>query len=337
MAKTTKILIVKPRGLGDVVLSTIVLKNLKANFDNVTIDYLTEKFAKPVLLFNPYINQIFTFPDNFFELIKLIKVLFNKNYDYIFDFYSNPRTAFLTFLIRGKVKLGYDKRGRRYAYDVKVRMEDPNLHSALAHIEFLKKIKLKIESEEILYYITNEEIEFAKNFFKNNSLSNNYVAIVPGGGWSSKRCEPKKFVEFCKAINKKFNYKFLILYGDDDSKDAEEIYTSIPEISHLAGKTSIRQMVALISQCKATIANDSGPMHLSAAIKVPTLGIFGPTNPYAHAPFGKNCSFVRKDDLECIQCNLLVCPRNHECMLELDANEVVNEFSKIVLHNRYEN
>jgi len=328
-----KILIIKPRGIGDVILSTIVLKNLKENLPECEIHYLTESFAAPVLENNPFVSKIYTFGKTLFQNIALIRELRKEKYDIIFDFYSNPRTAQFTFLTKAKLRIGYDKRGRNYAYNLKIKITDPNLHSALAHLKFLQEIGLKTQSEEILYFITESEKSFARKFFEENHLGENCIGIIPGGGWSSKRCEPEKFAEICKAINEKWNFNFLILHGKEDFEDAEKIHSLIPEISLLAPDTSLREMVALISQCKVVIANDSGPMHLSAALEIPTIGIFGPTNPYAHRPFCKKCFWVRNENLDCIQCNLTECPKKHECMLDLDPQIVIDKLELILAEN----
>lgn len=324
-----KILIIKPRGIGDLILSTIVLKNLKAEFSECEIHYLTESFAAPILKHNPYITKIFEFKKSFFENLKLIIQLRKEQYDIIFDFYSNPRTAQFTFLTKAKIKAGYDKRGRRYAYDIKVNLTDPNLHSALAHLEFLKLLNIRTDYKELVYQITDEEKKFADEFFRTTNISKNCIGIIPGGGWSSKRCEPEKFAEICTLVHELFGSQFLIIYGNEDKNDALKIYKLTSEFSLLAPETSIRQMVALISKCRSVIANDSGPMHLSAAIGIPTIGIFGPTNPYAHGPFGENGYWVRNESLDCIQCNLRECNRNHECMIELNPQLVIEKLEII--------
>jgi lipopolysaccharide heptosyltransferase II len=324
-----KILIIKPRGIGDLILSTIVLKNLKAKFPECEIHYLTESFAAPLLKFNPFITKIFEFKNSFFENIKLILQLRKERYDIIFDFYSNPKTAQFTFLTKAKIKVGYDKLGRNYAYNFKVKLTEPNLHSAFAHLEFLKILNIKTQFQELLYFITTEEKKFADEYFQVNKISEDCIGIIPGGGWNSKRCEPEKFAEICNLIHQKFGSQFLILYGEDDKNDAQKIYEQTSGFSHLGPETSIREMVALISKCKAVIANDSGPMHLSAALGIPTIGIFGPTNPYAHRPFGKDCFWVRNENLDCIQCNLRECNRNHECMKELNPELVIEKLEII--------
>ncbi|MFN4112092.1 MAG: glycosyltransferase family 9 protein, partial [Ignavibacteria bacterium] len=181
-----KILLIKPRGIGDLILSTIVLKNIKSEINDCEIHYLTEKFAAPVLENNPFITRIHKFGNSLKDNIKLISQLRKENYDIIFDFYSNPRTAQFTFLTKATLKVGYGKRGRNYAYHIKIKIDDPDMHSALAHLEFLNAIGINVTSKEILYFISDEEKFFSDQYFSKNKLDKNCIGIIPGGGWASK-------------------------------------------------------------------------------------------------------------------------------------------------------
>jgi ADP-heptose:LPS heptosyltransferase len=95
-------------------------------------------------------------------------------------------------------------------------------------------------------------------------------------------------------------------------------------------ETSFGELSALIEKCDLIIANDSGPMHVAAALGIPTIGIFGPTNPDNHNPFSANSDYVIKRDLHCIICNKLVCPYHHECMLELNPKDFVIRAKKLL-------
>ncbi len=92
----------------------------------------------------------------------------------------------------------------------------------------------------------------------------------------------------------------------------------------------MESLSGLIKNCDIIIANDSGPMHIAAALGVPTLGIFGPTNPKAHGPYSPNSDYVIKEDLHCIICNKLVCPYKHECMTELPVEEVLKTVGNLL-------
>ena len=117
----------------------------------------------------------------------------------------------------------------------------------------------------------------------------------------------------------------LILWGPGDEKDIGQIKTKLKKQVTIAPETDINDMAALIGKCDMVIANDSGPMHIAAALNVPTIGLFGPTEPKKHGPYSENSAYIIKDDLDCIMCNKLECPFDHECMKELSVKEVLTK------------
>lgn len=320
-----KILVIKPRGIGDIVLSTIVLDNLKRHFSIAKIDYLTENFAKYTLKYNPLINKVISFSKKDFPL-KVALNLRKEKYDLVIDLWSNPRSAQITFFSGAKYRAGFAYRGRKYAYNILGTSEKGNHHSAEHNLELLKSIGVPIHSKIIHYYTGEVERLFAEEFFTKHFSQNELVfGIIPSGGWDSKRCNKKKWVEICSAVIEKYKGKILILWGPGDEIDAEFIKENLNHNCILAPKSSLEQMAALIEKCNLVIANDSGPMHISAALGIPTLGIFGPTNPKAHGPYSKKSDYVIKEDLHCIICNKLVCPYEHECMTQLNVNLVLQK------------
>lgn len=330
-AQIKKIICIKPRGIGDIVLSTIVLENLHKHFPNANIDYLTEHFAKPALLNNPLVNKILTMHKKDFSL-KVAMKLRKEKYDIVIDLWSNPRSAQITFFSGAKYKVGYAYRGRRYAYNILGTSSKGELHSAEHNLELLKVLNVKIISKNIHYYVGYLDDISAKEYFRVQDLNDKMVfGIIPSGGWDSKRCNKEKWVEICVESIKIFSCKILVLWGPGDEGDAIFIKEKIGDNCILAPKSSITLMAALISKCNLIIANDSGPMHISAALKVPTLGIFGPTNPKAHRPYSINSDYIIKDDLDCIICNKLICPLLHECMTKLDVKIVIEKI-KVLLN-----
>ena len=153
--------------------------------------------------------------------------------------------------------------------------------------------------------------------------NNTIIGIIPSGGWDSKRCDAEKWIEICIALNNKFDVFLLLLWGPGDEKDVEKIKSKLMDEIIVAPETDVDEMAALINNCDVIIANDSGPMHISAALDIPTLGIFGPTDPKKHGPYSANSDYIIKDDLHCIICNKLTCPYDHECMKELPIDEVI--------------
>lgn len=325
-----KILCIKPRGIGDIVLSTIILDNLIAHYPKVMIDYLTEHFAKHSVSNNPLVHKVLTMKKTEFVL-KVAWRIRKEKYDVVIDLWSNPRSAQITFLSGVKYRVGYAYRGRKYAYNILGTSGKGDHHSAEHNLELLTPLGANIISKNIHYFLGVLEKIFADDFFTDNKLNEEDVfGIIPAGGWESKRCDKEKWVEICDEVVKKFNCKILVLWGPGDESDAEFIKSKLGVNCLLAPKSSLPQMAALISKCDLIIANDSGPMHIAAALGVKTLGIFGPTNPKAHGPYSQNSDYIIKDDLHCIICNKLICPFQHECMRELKVEVIIKKVSSLI-------
>jgi len=326
-----KILCIKPRGIGDIILSTIVLENLNTALPHSEIHYLTEEFAKRAVENNPFVSKILTFKrdDLVFKTINKVR---REKYDLVFDFWSNPKTAQITFLSGAKYRLGFEKRGRKYAYNLIGTPGSLGKHAAKDNLVLLNILDIPIVSKKIIYNTVIKEQLFAENFLKEKiNLNDSYlIGIIPSGGWESKRCEPIKWIEICIEIQKNIPAKFIILWGPGDEADAKAILEGLKFNPLIAPNTTFGQLSGFIEKCDLIIANDSGPMHVAAALNIPTIGIFGPTNPENHKPFSDKSDFVIKTDLHCIICNKLICPYSHECMKELDSNEFVTKSKKLL-------
>jgi lipopolysaccharide heptosyltransferase II len=323
-----RILCIKPRGIGDIVLSTIVLDNLKSHFPAAKIDYLTEHFAKSAVENNPLVNKVITIDKKEFPLKAALKIRKEK-YDMVFDLWSNPRSAQITFLSGIKYRVGFAYRGRKYAYNYPATSSKGEHHSAEHNLELLKAADVPIISKKIHYYVNEKDNNAAKDFIKENFTPGKLIiGIIPSGGWPSKRCDASKWIEIGKAVTDKYNLGILILWGPGDENDSYYIKENLPG-SILAPKTTIPEMSGFIKNCNIILANDSGPMHIAAALNIPTLGIFGPTNPKAHGPFSENSGYIIKEDLFCIICNKLECPYHHECMLQLSTDQVIKKLEEI--------
>ncbi|MBU1098834.1 MAG: glycosyltransferase family 9 protein [Bacteroidetes bacterium] len=330
-----KILVLKLRGMGDVILSTIILENLRIDFPDARIDYLTEKPSKEALQDIPQIDNILLFDrKSTWERLKLFMRVRKEKYDLILDLFSNPSTAQLSFLSGARYRAGFPYKGRKYAYNIYGPVERDQHHSAELHLEFLRNIGLSYE-KKVLHFGLNETslLRADEILAKLRSKKELLVCISPSGGWPSKKCDPSKFAEIATVIHQKYNASLFILWGPGDKAEAVEIKRLLGDLAEIAPGTSIKVMGAILSKCDAVVANDSGPMHISTAVGTPTLSMHGPTNPKLQGPYGNLHEWVRNENLECIECNLLDCPKNHECFLELSTDLVLSNFNHLLLKN----
>jgi len=321
-----RILCIKPRGIGDIVLSTIILDNLAAAFPLATIDFLTAKFAMDAVRDHPLVGEVIGMERGVFSTARVLR---KRKYDLVIDLWTNPRSAQITLLSGARYRVGYGYRGRRYAYNILATADRGVGHSAEHNLELLKVMDVPVISRRIHFSTRPEEEEAARQWLAGNFGSRQVVGIVPSGGWPSKRAPVATWVAICKAIEREYDIGFVVLWGPGDEADADGIKAGLGHHVAIAPPTTVRAMAGFLKCCALVIANDSGPMHIAAALGVPTVGLFGPTDPLSHGPFGPNGGYVIKSDLHCIVCNKLQCPYAHECLVQISLDAVVAEARKL--------
>jgi ADP-heptose:LPS heptosyltransferase len=330
-----KILVIKLRAIGDVLLSTPVLKNLRHNFKDAEIDFLTEPPSREIIEGNPFVDNLIIF-DRRDKSFSSFLNLRRKKYDLVIDLFCNPRSALMTFTSGARYRVGYAFKGRSYAYNIKLKPRKEVHHNVEFNLDALRSLGLEIVDKNPYLPIDESAEKFAEKFFDENDLDNKLtVALIPVGTWETKRWELKKFAELGDIIAKNFNAEILIIWGNE--KEFEEVMTISSFMNAkpiIPPRTSLKQLSAILKRCSFAIANDTGPMHISAVVGTPTLGIFGPTNPYAQGPFGEKHLWVRNEEIDCLGCNLTKCPIGNKCMTELKVVTVYSAFLKLVEKNK---
>ncbi len=328
-----KILIIKPRGIGDVVLSTVVLKNLRNAFLASSIDYLVEPPSEPAVKHLSDVSDVIVFDKRKTNSLKFLFDVRKRKYDLVIDLFNNPRTALITYASGARYRVGFSIRGRKYAYNIPVE-RDLSLHSAEHNLLPLKALGIQMLSNQVEFTIPESDLKVAKKFIQENTNPAKFLlGIGLGGGWSSKRCVPEKLAAIADALVDRMDAEVIILWGPGDKADADVVHKLMHNHSILLPPTTLLGASAFMKQCTAVIVNDSGTMHVSAATGVPTLGIFGPTNPFAHGPYGEQHEWIRNENLVCLGCNLLDCPIEHQCMTELPVEKVMSAFERLLQKN----
>jgi heptosyltransferase-3 len=332
-SKVKKILIIKPAAIGDVLLCTPVIENLRHNFPNAQIIFLTQKYCKEALTGNPFLDRVLTYDLSLDSGWCLIKNIRKQKYDLIIDLFGNPRTAIITLLSGAKYKVGYKFNWRALAYNIKVSPRGSRVHNIEFNLDSLRALGLEIVQNIPKFYINKINEEFADGFFKLNGLNEGEViGINPCGTWPTKVWDRDKFKEITSRLL--LNYKVLLFWGNDEErKAADEIKNAAGEKAILIPEVDIKYMGALLSKCKAFLTNDTGPMHIAWILGVNTAVIFGPTNPHLQGPLSDNSVIIRNEFLSCLGCNLTQlkdCPYGHKCMKELSIDYVYSKLMELI-------
>ncbi|MFA6541368.1 MAG: glycosyltransferase family 9 protein [Bacteroidota bacterium] len=332
---SSKILIIKFGGIGDVLLASPVIENLKLFNPKFSIDVLTERSAATVVIGNPFVNRVFQFDRRKDSGLSLIRMIRNQNYDTVIDLYANPRTALVTKFSGAGTRIGFPFRGRGYAYNIQVAPRSGEVHNVEFNLDALRRVNIPVKTAHPLFPIENSDRDFADEWIKNQKFEHRpIVGINPSGGWYTKKWKLESFARLADQLQQWKQWNILFIWGPGELNDVQKIKDLMNASSTLAPATTLKQMAALIGKTSYFISNDAGPMHIAAAAGVPTLGIYGPTNPHLQGPYGKKNLWVRNEEIDCLECNLTRCPIGNICMTDLNVETVFASFKKLVTMNQ---
>ena len=316
-----KILFFKLGALGDVLMSTPLIRQVRKNYPNAKIDFLIGKSSAIVLKNNKNINKIISFnpniflKKNLFGLIRLIKQIKKQKYDLIFILDKHWIFNLTAFLFGIKKRIGFNRRNEGILLTTKVPYGQIR-HEIYYYLDLGKKVGLKIDYKDIQIdlTLTKQDDSFARFFWKKYQLNGKKVAMVaPGGGNEADKFSYMRVpsvYQYINLIKELLNKKYyIILVGaKNDSSIGKKIIQKInsKRIINLIEKTSPAQTAALSKFCNCAICNDAGAMHIIASSNKKVYSIFTITNPLKKAPLWKTSKsiWLNKEDY-CKKCEII--------------------------------
>lgn len=336
-----RILIRATNWVGDAVMTLPALEAVRENFPSASITVLARPWVIPVFENHPAVNDIIiyrkheTLIKNLSEIRRLIHVIRANRYDLAVLFQNAFEAALLAYLGRVRSRLGFasDGRGFLLTHGIKRTNEIFAVHQVEYYLSILKAAGLKAESRNPVLHVAKSNFIKADNLLKLNGIGQNdfLLGLSPGAIFGdAKRWPADRFATIGDMAAGKWNAKVIIM----GSKKEKEIGTSITGLMRykpvdFCGTTSLGEAIAIISRCNLFVTNDSGLMHIAAALGVPTLAVFGSTDHVATGPRGAKTRII-KHDIDCSPCLKPECPTDFKCMLSIEAGEVWNEMEKFM-------
>jgi len=338
-----KILIIRFSSLGDIVLTTPVIKSLKQKFPQSKISFLTKSQYQDLLRNDPNIFSLIKFDpvekhQRISGFLKLVKELKTFKFDLMVDLHANLRSFFIRHLLKTKIKIKYDKRWltRFLLVHFKFFKVKPT-HTVDSYLKALKKIDVNSSENDPKIFLDKKSENFSKDFFIEKKIEKDdiVVGIHPGARWETKRWTEEKFARVCQILNQKPELK-IILFGDQKDQEVIERIDSHTEDQKLfkAVDLPLNKFMSLIKRCDCFVTNDSGPMHIASALGVPVVAIFGPTHPQlGFSPMGSG-NIVLTANVKCSPCSLHGEKRCHKksrfCMDLIEPEMVTDAVEKIL-------
>ena len=331
MNKKVKVLIIRFSSIGDIVLTTPVIRCLKKQLDGeVELHYVTKKQFKPILEGNPYLTKIHTIDKSTNEVIDELK---NENFDYVIDLHRNLRSHRVKKALEA-LNFSFDKLNWQKWLIVNFKINKlPSIHIVDRYLNACKALGVKNDNDGLDYFFA-EELNIDKLLPDN--INKDYLAVVLGANHSTKR---PTFDQYSKIVEKSKD-NIVLIGGKEDHEigyNLEKIASD--KVFNACGKMTLNESAFIIKNAKAVISPDTGMMHVSAAFNKKIYSMWGNTIPeFGMTPYfgssseGESHIFETKD-LKCRPCSKIgfkKCPKGHfNCMRAIDPKEITDKINTI--------
>ncbi len=330
-----KVLIIRFSSIGDIVLTTPVIRCLKQQHPEVKVHYLTKAQFWPLLTYNPYIDKLHLFDDN---MDKVIEELKNEEFDFVVDLHNNLRTA--------RVKKALDIPNKAFPKlnikkwlltNLKIDLM-PDKSIVERYFEAAEPINVHNDGKGLDYFVP-DNMKLGNADIPMSHWSG-YVGAVIGGSYNTKKLPVAQWKKFVELVP----FPVILLGGPDDRDEGREIAELDPiKIYNSCGKFNINETADLVQHARVIISNDTGLMHIAAAYKKPIVSLWGNTSPemgmFPYYGFNNlkeriapQTFILEHKNLSCHPCSKLgynKCPKKHfKCMNELDMTVAVEQVKK---------
>jgi heptosyltransferase-1 len=333
-----KILVIKPSSLGDVIHALPFLNAVKEHFPDAEIDWVISKNLRGILEGHPMIHDLIVLnkddwksirniPRTAAEISALNRRLKSTHYDIVVDLQGLLRSGLIAFSASTTLKVGFKdaREGSSFFYDRKVSANgavhavDKCLEAARAIGVTVKKVRFPVHAGREARHAVRELLGGIED----------YIVIIPSARWVTKRWPAENFA----SLISKISTPCVIAGSKADSELSRKIMSlsSGNTVVDLCGRTDLKELTALIAGAKAVVTNDSGPMHIAAALDKPTIAIFGPTDPVKTGPYGwqKNRKLeVIRAHTDCSPCRRKKACKEFICMDRIPVEDVYEALKK---------
>lgn len=325
-----RIIVIDLLYLGDLMFATPFFKELRKNFPKARIDLIVNSAFHSIMEDNPNLDNVYAYNKKWTlkQSIEFAKQIRKNNYDLGINIHGSWRSAIILRLINPTYTIGYGKKGQLF---LNCRLAQPhNQHMVDVYLNFLKEMNLRVEpSLPYLELKKSIQDEIDKKLIQwGINPEEKLIALNAGGTWPTKRWTVNGFAQLADVLNRKYG-RVIFVGSLEDLSLVEEIVNLMETKPVIAtGKTSLPELAALLARCDLVISNDSGPVHVAAAVGTPTITIFGPSDDLKYRPLGEKHKIVTSS-VDCRPCGKHKCPLgHHHCMTDIKVEKIINEIDK---------
>lgn len=353
-----KFLIINPFGIGDVLFTTPVIREIKENIPNSTVSYWCNNRVQEILKNNPRLEKVFAlskgdikkiYEESAWEGIRtflgLCRQIKQEKFDATIDFSLDHRYGLISKLLGIRKRVGFNYKNRGIFLTDKINIDGfVNKHIVEYNLKLLDFFGIKPKTKDLEAYASEYNKIRIKILLERAGINETdiLVGIAPGAGasWganaSLKHWPAIKYAQLADMIIDRFNTKVLFL-GDIAEKPIAEMAIAAMKNKalNLSGKTNLGEFIAVIKNLQLLITNDGGPLHIASACGIKTVSIFGPVDERVYGPYPHSKKhIVIKKDMECRPCykkfRMNICDKNRECIDAITSQEVFEAAKKLL-------
>ena len=341
-----RILIVRLDRIGDVVLSTPVIKAVRDAYPDSYIAMMVRPYARQIVEGNPYLNEVILYDKDGKHKgvsgnIRFIQELKSKKFDIAIVLHPTSRTHMVLRLALIPERVGYDKKaGFLLTKKIPHTKQFGMKHEIDYTLDILKYIGVETRDRQLYMPINDASERKVSDILKENGVKDSdiLIAINPGASCASKRWGVESFADVANGLVEKYGAKVAIISGNVDKQFGDALAALIAKgVINLSGKTSIGDVASILKRCKLFISNDSGPVHISCAVGTPVIAIFGRSDrglsPRRWGPIGKRDVVMHKS-AGCQICYAHNCRSGFKCLDSITPAEVLSAANGILCGNK---
>lgn len=329
-----RLLLIKPSALGDIVHALPVLALLRERFPGTRIDWLVNPAFAGMLEGHPHLDEVVHFErkrlarawrerDGLRGLWQLARSLHDRRYDLVIDLQGLLRSGWLAWQTGAATRVGFAS-AREFAplcYTHRVAARAGERHAIERYLDVAAALGCNREPVRFEFGVTDADRAAVDRLLDRGRP---YAVLLPGTNWPTKRWPAERFARLVEPLRDRFGLLSVLAGG----ADAAALAPAFSDVVDVTNRTTLRQLVALLERAALVVSNDSGPMHIAAALGVPMVALFGPTNPRRTGPYRRLDAVVRLD-LECSPCFSRRCC-HRSCLRGLSTEVVLDHVARVL-------
>lgn len=337
-----RILISRTDRIGDVLLSTPVIKALRTNFPQSHIAVMVRPYARDIVLGNPYLDEVIIYDKDRAQRgigrnISFALALKKKRFDLALILHPTNRAHLVSFLAGINRRVGFNRKfGFLLTDKIEHRKQQGAKHEMEYTLDVIRQLGIEPEDKTLFMPIRQDSEMYIEDFLEHSGWQKGQrlIALHPGASCRSKIWPKERFLQLAEQLVTQFKVKIVVVAGPDDIETAKALVSLLPfPCIDACGKTTVSRLASLFRRCSLLISNDSGPVHLASAVGLPVVVIFGRKqpglSPRRWGPVASSTSAVLHKDVGCLECLAHNCRKGFACLQAISVKEVLAAARKL--------